>query len=93
MLKVRFGALPDGLDAIDADHGLQVAEVLSHKEGQGDALSAHSCRSSRAMCICVRIGGKVVVNNVCCVREVQSAAGKVRGHHDLDFHSAKPVKK
>ena len=83
--------MPDGLDAISVDYGLQAKHIRLREKGQGDALSTHSCRSARAMSIGIGFHGKVVVDHVGRVRKVQSATGQVGSDHDLDFHSAKTV--
>jgi len=66
-------------------------EIASGEEGQSDALSAHSCGSAGAVGICIGVGGKVVIDDVGCVGEVESAAGKVSGDHDLNLHSAEAI--
>ena len=91
MFEVGLSALPDWLDAIRVDYGFQAANICFCEQGQGNTLSTHSCGSARTVSIGVGVHGKIVVDHVCRVREVQTAAGQVRSNHDLDFHSAKPV--
>ncbi len=66
-------------------------QVPLRKEGQGDALSAHSCGPACAMGVNIGVDGEVVVDDVGCVGEVETAAGEVGCDHDLYFHSAEAI--
>ena len=89
--EIGFIALPDRLDAIIIDDGLEASQIAFCKERQGDAFSAHPCRSARAVRVAVAAGGKVVIDDVAGMGEIESPAGQVRRHHYLDLHPAKPV--
>jgi len=93
MFEVGFGTLPDRLDAIGVDYGLQAEQILFCEQSQGDALPAHSCSPASAVGIGISIAGEIVIDDVTRVGKVQSAAGEGRGDHDLDFEFTKTIEK
>ena len=83
--------MPDRFDAIAIDDDFEGLQVASCHEGHCDSASPHSGGSPGAVGVGIGVAGKVVVDHMSDVAEVQSATGYIGGDHRLYLFFAKAV--
>ena len=89
--EVGFETLPDGIEAIGVNQILQIRQVVIRKERHRHSLMAHARRATGAMGVGVVTHGKVVVDHVTDVPEIQAPTGDVGRHHHLDAFTAEAI--
>ena len=68
-------------------------QVSFCEERKSDAFPAHPCSPAGAVGIGFGAGGKIIINDMGSMGEVQAAAGQGRSDHDFDFQLPKAVEK
>ena len=73
--------MPDGIDAIDFDQGLQSRQVVAGEESNRYSLTTHPGRPTGTVGVCVAGAGKVVVDHMTDMPKIQTPTGHVRRHN------------
>jgi hypothetical protein len=93
LTHVGFLALPDRLNIVLFEYDLQVPHIASRKQCKRDALAPHPCGSARSVRVSLRIHGKIIVDHVADMAEVQPPARHIRRNHELYRHLPETIEK